>query len=433
MKFYSTNNKDLNEDFRTALFKGMPSDKGLYMPRFLPDLSKLFNKENRMSFQELSFEISKKFLDEDLSKNQIQNIIESCITFDAPNKKIKKNLYCLELFHGPTLAFRDFGARFMAQCMQRLRDNSSNEINILVATSGDTGGAVANGFYDVDGINVIILYPKGKVSEIQEKQLTTLDRNVFALEVDGTFDDCQKLVKKAFLDDKLNEKINLSSANSINIARLIPQSFYYAHSYMQLDNKKLPAIFSVPCGNFGNITAGLLIKKMGLPLDKIIASTNSNDVIPKFLETGKFSPKPSIQTISNAMDVGNPSNIVRIMDLYQTIEKLKMDMISWSFNEIETSNLIKEFFIEKKYLLDPHTSVALLGILKYEKKQSQNFNKIFLGTAHPAKFIDVVEKNINCSIKLPKRLNKLLSLEKKSVLLKNNYDEFYDYLLSSFQ
>ena len=433
MKFYSTNNKDLNEDFRTALFKGMPSDKGLYMPRFLPDLSKLFNKENKMSFRELSFEISKKFLDEDLSKNQIQNIIESCITFDAPNKKIEKNLYCLELFHGPTLAFKDFGARFMAQCMQSLRDNSSKEINILVATSGDTGGAVANGFYDVDGINVIILYPKGKVSEIQEKQLTTLDKNVFALEVDGTFDDCQKLVKKAFLDDKLNEQINLSSANSINIARLIPQSFYYAHSYMQLDNKKLPAIFSVPCGNFGNITAGLLIKKMGLPLEKIIASTNSNDVIPKFLETGKFSPKPSIQTISNAMDVGNPSNIVRIMDLYQTIEKLKMDMISWSFNEIETSNLIKEFFIEKKYILDPHTSVALLGILKYEKKQSQNFNKIFLGTAHPAKFIDVVEKNINCNIKLPKRLNKLLSLEKKSVLLKNNYDEFYDYLLSSFQ
>jgi len=433
MKFYSTNNKDLNEDFRKALFKGMPSDKGLYMPRFLPDLSKLFNKENRMSFQEISFEISKKFLDDDLSKNQIQNIIESCITFDAPNKKIKKNLYCLELFHGPTLAFKDFGARFMAQCMQSLRDNSSKQINILVATSGDTGGAVANGFYDVDGINVIILYPKGKVSEIQEKQLTTLDKNVFALEVDGTFDDCQKLVKKAFLDDKLNEQINLSSANSINIARLIPQSFYYAHSYMQLDNKKLPAIFSVPCGNFGNITAGLLIKKMGLPLEKIIASTNSNDVIPKFLETGKFSPRPSIQTISNAMDVGNPSNIVRIMDLYQTIEKLKKDMISWSFNEIETSNLIKEFFIEKKYLLDPHTSVALLGILKYEKKQSQNFNKIFLGTAHPAKFIDVVEKNINCNIKLPKRLNKLLSLEKKSALLKNNYDEFYDYLLSSFQ
>ena len=306
----------------------------------------------------------------------------------------------------------------MAQCMQSLRDNSSKEINILVATSGDTGGAVANGFYDVDGINVIILYPKGKVSEIQEKQLTTLDKNVFALEVDGTFDDCQKLVKKAFLDDKLNEQINLSSANSINIAKLIPQSFYYAHSYLQLDNKKLPAIFSVPCGNFGNITAGLLIKKMGLPLEKIIASTNSNDVIPKFLETGKFSPRPSIQTISNAMDVGNPSNIVRIMDLYQTIEKLKMDMISWSFNEIETSNLIKKFFIEKKYLLDPHTSVALLGILKYEKKQSQNFNKIFLGTTHPAKFIDVVEKNINCNIKLPKRLNKLLSLEKKSVLLK---------------
>ena len=224
MKFYSTNNKDLNEDFRTALFKGMPSDKGLYMPRFyLIYLSCLIKKigclfkRYRLKFQE--------FLDEDLSKNQIQNIIESCITFDAPNKKIEKNLYCLELFHGPTLAFKDFGARFMAQCMQRLRDNSSKEINILVATSGDTGGAVANGFYDVDGINVIILYPKGKISEIQEKQLTTLDKNIFALEVDGTFDDCQKLVKKAFLDDKLNEQINLSSANSINIARLIPQSF----------------------------------------------------------------------------------------------------------------------------------------------------------------------------------------------------------------
>ena len=305
MKFYSTKNYSNKVSFQKALLKGIPQDRGLYMPEYIPDFSKIFNQEAQLTFQELSLLIASGFLNTELSNNEIQNIIENSITFEAPNHNIYNNLYCLELFHGPTLAFKDFGARFMARCMQYFIGEAETEINILVATSGDTGSAVAHGFYDVEGINVIILYPKGKVSDIQEKQLTTLDKNIYALEIDGTFDDCQQLVKKAFLDKNLNSKLQLSSANSINIARLIPQSFYYAYSYLQLSNKNIPTIFSVPCGNFGNITAGLIAKKMGVPVDKFIASTNLNNVVPDYMDTGNYNPKESIQTISNAMDAAS--------------------------------------------------------------------------------------------------------------------------------
>ena len=318
----------------------------------------------------------------------------------------------------------------MARCMESFMDSYDRQLNILVATSGDTGSAVANGFYDVKGINVVILYPKGKVSPIQEKQLTTLDKNIYALEINGNFDDCQKLVKQAFLDKKINDKIKLSSANSINIARLIPQSFYYGHSYLQLKNKNIPSVYSVPCGNFGNITAGLISKKMGVPISRFIASTNLNDVVPNFFDTGDYLPKESIQTISNAMDVGNPSNMDRIMDMYGSIDKLRYDVSSWSFNEEETLNMIDHIYQKNGYLMDPHTSVALLGILKYKKKYFEKFNQIFLGTAHPGKFSDVVNPIINDSVKLPERLQEVLSLEKKSILLNNDYDEFYDYLLN---
>ena len=433
MKFYSTKNQSNKVSFQRALLTGIPQDKGLYMPEDIPDFSKIFGQETQLSFQELSLLIASSFLDKELSSNEIQNIIENSITFEAPNYNIYNNLYCLELFHGPTLAFKDFGARFMARCMQYFIGEAEKEINILVATSGDTGSAVAHGFYDVEGINVIILYPKGKVSDIQEKQLTTLDKNIYALEIDGNFDDCQRLVKNAFLDKNLNTKLQLSSANSINIARLIPQSFYYAYSYLQLSNKNIPTIFSVPCGNFGNITAGLIAKKMGVPIDKFIASTNLNDVVPNYMNTGNYNPKKSVQTISNAMDVGNPSNMARIMDMYDSLDNLRNDMLSWSFNEKKTSDMIQTIYSQNNYLIDPHSAVAALGILEYQKLDSKIMNKVFLGTAHPGKFADVVEPIIGKSIDLPKRLERVLSLKKRSMLLNNNYDEFYDYLLTTFQ
>ena len=434
MKFYSTNNSTLESSFRESIMQGMPEDNGLYMPSFIPDISNIIVQDNRLNFKEISYIIASEFIGNELSKSDIYDIIENSITFEAPNQKIYNNTFCLELFHGPTLAFKDFGARFMARCMEKFIEFSNKEINILVATSGDTGSAVANGFYNVKGINVIILYPKGKVSEIQEKQLTTLDKNIYALEVDGTFDDCQKLVKTAFLDKSLKNTINLSSANSINIARLIPQSFYYAYSYLQLENKTIPTVYSVPCGNFGNITAGLIAKEMGVPIHKFIAATNLNDVIPNYFISGIYEPKPSIQTISNAMDVGNPSNIVRINQLYKNIESIRNVMASWSFNEESTKEMILDTFENYDYLLDPHSSVGLLGIKKYCKNSiSDNINKIFLGTAHPSKFLDIIEPVIDKKIAIPNRLKETLLKQKKSILLNNNYNEFIDYLMTTFQ
>jgi len=433
MNFYSTNHTSDSVSFRSALMKGMPNDNGLYMPETIPDLSKIIKQNTILSFQEISYLIASNFTTNCLSNNQLQGIIESSITFDAPNKHIFDNTYCLELFHGPTLAFKDFGARFMARCMESFMDSYDRQLNILVATSGDTGSAVANGFYAVKGINVVILYPKGKVSPIQEKQLTTLDKNIFALEVEGSFDDCQMLVKKAFLDNNLNKKINLSSANSINIGRLIPQSFYYFYSYMQLQNKDLPTVYSVPCGNFGNITAGLIAHEMGVPIDKFIASTNLNDVIPQYLKTGILSPKPSVRTISNAMDVGNPSNIFRIIDLYKGLDNIKNKMCSWSFNEKQTSEMILDLKESCDYLLDPHSAVALLGIKENNKTSTHKMNNVFLGTAHPSKFADIIEPIINEKIKMPNRLSKILKMNKRSKEIKNNYSEFYDYLIRTFQ
>ena len=433
MNFYSTKKNTEPVSFKQALLTGMPQDEGLYMPESIPDLSKIFNQETHLSFQEISYLISSKFIDKELSDNELHNIIESCITFDAPNRCVYDDIYCLELFHGPTLAFKDYGARFMARCMESFIRSFDKEINILVATSGDTGSAVAHGFYDVEGVNVVILYPKDKVSNIQEQQLTSLDKNIYALEVDGSFDDCQRLVKNAFLDPSLHGKINLSSANSINIARLIPQSFYYMHSYMQLKDKSIPTVCSVPCGNFGNITAGLIAKKMGVPIDQFIASTNLNDVVPKYFETGNYDPKPSIQTISNAMDVGNPSNMARIMNMYANINDLKNDMVSWSFNEQKTSDMISHIEDKYNYLIDPHSSVGILGLLKYINMQNTRMNNIFLGTAHPGKFADVIEPVINKEVELPKRLKKVLKKEKHSIPLKNDFEEFNDFLLRTFQ
>ena len=432
MKYYSTNDKALRMSFKDALFSGMPEDKGLYMPEDIPNLSNYFKGNNNLSFQEIGYLIASQFIDKELSINDLHEIIENSITFDAPNKYIYDSIFCLELFHGPTLAFKDFGARFMARCMEKFIHLNNKMTNILVATSGDTGSAVAHGFYNVEGVNVIILYPKGKVSKIQEKQLTTLDENIYALEIEGTFDDCQRLVKKAFLDKNIKNKINISSANSINIARLIPQSFYYIYSYMQLKDKNKENVFCVPSGNFGNITAGVLAKKMGLPINKFIAATNINDVVPEFFKNNEYNPKPSVATISNAMDVGNPSNMVRIMDIYKTLDNLKNDMLSWSFSDKETKDCIIKTFNLNHCLLDPHSSIGLLGLQKYLKENKGDVNGVFLSTAHPAKFSDILEPIIDKKVELPEILLDTMKKEKKSKILKNDYNEFYDYLIETF-
>ena len=433
MNFYSTENIYNKTTFRNALFSGMPQDNGLYMPEEIPNLSKYINKNTNMTLQEVGYLISSQYIENELSNNDIYDIVEKSISFKAPNKHIYDSIYSLELFHGPTLAFKDFGARFMARCMEKFIINNNRHTNILVATSGDTGSAVAQGFYNVEGVNVIILYPKGKVSHIQEKQLTTLDKNIYALEVQGTFDDCQKLVKQAFLDSKLNKKLNLSSANSINIARLIPQSFYYISSYFNLQDKSKETIFCVPSGNFGNITAGLLSKKMGLPASCFIGATNLNKIVPDFFKTETYNPRESIQTISNAMDVGNPSNMNRIMSLYKNLNFLKQDMKSWYFDENETKDSIRKIYNKYKYLLDPHSAIGLLGIEKYLKNKTNDVNGIFLGTAHPAKFADVLEDVLQEKIAMPDSLAKIIKKKKRAKLIENNYMEFYDYLLNTFQ
>tara|TARA_Y100000389_G_scaffold197058_1_gene230945 strand:- start:8984 stop:10279 length:1296 start_codon:yes stop_codon:yes gene_type:complete len=430
LKFYSTNNKTNKVSFKEALMQGLPLDNGLYMPVSIPDQSKLVKGISTLNIKDISYVIAKSFLDEEFKNSDIEEIIDYSITFDSPLVNIYGNIHILELFHGPTLAFKDFGARFMARTMEKVVSNNNKELNILVATSGDTGSAVANGFYNVEGINVIILYPSKKVSKIQEKQLTTLGKNIHALEVDGSFDQCQSLVKKAFLDLQLTKKINLSSANSINIGRLIPQSFYYFNAFSKLKDKN-DVIISVPSGNFGNITAGLLSKMMGLPIKKFIASTNANKAVPDFIKNGFYKPCQTIQTISNAMDVGNPSNIKRIINLYDKIDLLKEDMLSWSFSDNDTINTIKMILKKYKYLLEPHGAVGLLGLENYTKNLSKH-SGIFLGTAHPSKFLDVIEPEINQKVEMPERLKNILDKEKQSIKMKNNYTEFSNYLLENF-
>ena len=359
MYFYSTKNKTEKVNFQTALFKGLPDDNGLYMPLRFNKLSPSFieNIEN-YSLQEIAYQVSKTILTDSISNSTLKNIVDTSINFPAPIHTLNENTHVLELFHGPSLAFKDFGARFMAQCMSHYLLKEKKEITILVATSGDTGGAVAAGFYKTLCVKVVILYPKGKVSDIQEKQLTTLGENITALEIDGTFDDCQALVKQAFLDSELRTRINLSSANSINIARLIPQSFYYFEAYKQLKLKgKTDIVFVVPSGNFGNITAGLFAQKLGLPVNKFIAAVNANDVFTKYIQSGNFTPKPSVRTISNAMDVGNPSNFARIDFLNDSSwNKVKKNIASYTFTDAETELAMREVMQKYNYVLEPHAA-----------------------------------------------------------------------------
>lgn len=427
MKLFSTNKKSPLSTFEKAVMQGLAEDGGLFMPTEIPTLPKeFFEKISDLSFHEIAFEVAKTLI-QDIPEKDLKKIVEESINFDAPLIPVTENIYSLELFHGPTLAFKDFGARFMARIMSHFINKSDKKITIIVATSGDTGSAVASGVYNVPGIRVFLLYPSGKVSKIQEQQLTTMGGNIHALEIDGTFDDCQRLVKSAFVDEELKNIFSenndsLGSANSINIARLIPQSFYYFHAYAQLKNKD-HAIFSIPSGNLGNLTAGLIAKKMGLPVKKFIAANNSNNSFTEYLRTGNFTAKPSVPTISNAMDVGNPSNFVRILELYENnLENIRRDISSMSFTDSETAAAIKEIYSKYNYLMDPHGAIAYLGLKSFSPQG------IFFETAHTAKFLDVVEPIIETKIQIPERLASCLTKTKITTKLSKEFTDFKNFL-----
>ena len=430
MIYSSLNNNSSKVSFKEAVISGLAPDKGLYFPEKIPKLQKSFIKKiEDLTEYEIAYESILPFIKSDIPKNELKKIIYETLSFKFPLIKISENIHSMELYHGPTLAFKDVGARFMARCLGYFnKEKNSKEITVLVATSGDTGGAVADGFLDVKGINVIILYPSKKVSNIQEKQLTTLGRNISALEVNGTFDDCQEMVKKSFLDKDILKSIRLTSANSINIGRWLPQMFYYFFAYKELKKFNKPIVISVPSGNFGNICAGLLAKKMGLPIDHFIASTNINDVIPRYLKTSKYLPKSSIQTISNAMDVGDPSNFIRISKIFNNnYNIIKSNLSGFKFEDNKTKEAIKEIYKDSNFIADPHGAVGYLGLKKYLKNHNNKIG-VFMETAHPIKFIDVVENTLDIKLKLPERIKKILKKKKRSTKI-NTYMELKDYLI----
>lgn len=432
MKYYSTNKSAPEASLSEAVIKGLAPDKGLYMPetiKRMPD--SFFAGIKNMSFQEISLEVAKAFFGEDIPEAKLKEIVYDALNFDTPLVKIEDGIYSLELFHGPTLAFKDVGARFMARMLGYFvsQEGADKEVNVLVATSGDTGSAVANGFLGVKGINVIVLYPKGKVSEIQEKQFTTLGQNITALEIDGTFDDCQRLVKSAFMDDELNKHMNLSSANSINVARFLPQAFYYFNAYAQALREGVSGelVVSVPSGNFGNLTAGLFAKRMGLPVKRFIAANNRNDIFLGYLNTGKYNPRPSVATLANAMDVGDPSNFARILDLYGgSHEAITKDISGYRYTDESIRKVAKEAFDRTGYLLDPHGACGYEA-LKDGLKESET--GIFLETAHPAKFLETVESIIGRRIEIPAKLQAFMKDEKRSIAMSADFDDFKKFLM----
>jgi threonine synthase len=434
MKFYSANDRTKRVSFRNAVIKCLADDGGLYMPEQIPAFNSSFLSElKKYSFAEIGFTIASKFIEEnEITSVDLKKIIYESINFPALLVPLDNSLSVLELFHGPTLAFKDFGARFMAKVMSYFIKDSNQEMNILVATSGDTGSAVAHGFYGVEGINVLLLYPKNKVSPLQEKQLTTLNKNITAFEVEGTFDDCQRIVKAAFVDDELKSKMNLSSANSISIARLLPQIFYYFEAFKQLPDFDKDVFISVPSGNLGNLTGGLIAKKMGLPVSKFIAATNSNNAFTEYIESGKFIPRSSLKTYSNAMDVGNPSNLARINELFNNDVSLIREVVfSSSFSDDETIIAIKEMKKKYDYTIDPHGAVGYLALKEFIKNtpQAPHYG-IIVETAHPAKFKETVESATGTEIELPESLASCLKKEKRAVELSNEYSSFKEYLMS---
>lgn len=429
MKFYSLNDHNVQTPFKNAVIAGIAPDKGLYFPEKITPLPKsFFENIESISEHEIAFKAIHQFVQDDIPDEALKEIIANTLDFDFPVVELEENVATLELFHGPTMAFKDVGARFMANCLGYFSKGEKQDVTVLVATSGDTGGAVANGFLGVDGVNVVILYPSGKVSEIQEKQLTTLGQNIEAMEVDGTFDDCQRMVKKAFLDTGITDYKKLTSANSINVARWLPQLFYFLFAYKQAKSKGMEIVFSVPSGNFGNICAGMVAQKLGMPVAHFIASTNINDIVPKFMENGIYEPFPSKATISNAMDVGDPSNFVRIRHLYQDdFAMLKEHLSSFSFTDEQTRTAMKEVYAKTGYVMDPHGAVGYLGLKKYQESYPNTFG-IFLETAHPVKFLDVVEDTLGVSPAIPPQIQKVMGKEKKSVPIQT-YENLKGFLL----
>ncbi len=429
MKFYSLNKQSKKVNFQTAVTRGIAPDRGLYFPEKIKPLSKdFFENIEKYSKEEIAFELIRQFVGNEIPEKELKTIIKNTLSFDFPLVPIEKDIYSLELFHGPTMAFKDVGARFMAQCLSYFNKNNKKEVTVLVATSGDTGGAVASGFLGVKGVNVVILYPSGKVSDVQEKQLTTLGENIRAIEVDGNFDFCQQMVKNAFLDEGITKKVQLTSANSINVARWLPQMFYFAFAYQQLKEKNKKVVFSIPSGNFGNICAGMMAQKLGLPVNHFIAATNANAVVPNYLETGSYIPINSIPTISNAMDVGNPSNFIRIQEIYNNdLDNLKKHLTSYSFTDNQTREAMESIFKKDGYIADPHGAVGYLGLKKYGKTK-QDFQGVFLETAHPVKFLDVVEPVIDNTIPYPPQIEAIMSKQKEAAFIKT-YEELRDFLL----
>jgi threonine synthase len=428
MKYYSLNHNAPKVSFQEAVIQGLAPDQGLYFPEHLTPISaSFFDKIETLSNEEIAFQVIKEFVVDEIPEINLRQIITETLCFDFPLVKVENNIYSLELFHGPTMAFKDVGARFMSRCLAYFNSDKKDAKNtVIVATSGDTGGAVASGFLGVEGVDVVILYPSGKVSDIQERQLTTLGKNITALEVDGDFDACQDMVKKAFLDDSLSYK-NLTSANSINIARWLPQMFYFFFTYKQLKSENKPLIFSCPSGNFGNICAGIIAKKLGLPIKHFVASTNVNDTVPRFLEAALYVPKPSKATISNAMDVGNPSNFIRIQAMYKNdLSEFKKDFSSFSFSDTETEIALQTIYKSSGYIAEPHGVVGYLG-LKKELENHPSDIGIFLETAHPVKFLDVVESILNVKIPIPTQIQSVLNKEKLSVKIKT-YEDFKAFL-----
>lgn len=430
MKYFSTNNHSPKADFKEATLKGQAPDKGLYFPEKIPSLPKDFFKNiTSYSKEEIAYQVIQPYVGDTIPEPELKRIIKETIYFDFPLVKVNDDIFSLELYHGPTLAFKDVGARFMSRCLSYFVNNENKKITVLVATSGDTGGAVASGFFDVEGIDVVILYPTGKVSSVQELQLTTYGKNIAALEINGNFDDCQSLVKKAFADTGLNEQLFLTSANSINIARWLPQQFYYFFAYQQWQDKFNPPVFSVPSGNFGNICAGLLAHRSGLPVSHFIAACNANKIFPEFMKTGDYIPKKAVATLSNAMDVGNPSNFVRILELFNKEFSVLQDVLtSYSISDDTTTETLKEVYNSNGYLVDPHGAVAYAGLKQYLINHPSD-KGIFLETAHPVKFYDVVEPIINKQVIIPDAVQALLGKEKISIRMEPDYNTLKNYLL----
>ena len=434
MKYLSTKNPELRFTFSEAVIKGLADDGGLYFPEFLPELPKsLFGNIENYSFTDIAYEVAKLFID-DIPEEKLRDIVNEVVNFPAPVVPLTHQFSVLELFHGNTLAFKDFGARFLAGVLSHYLKERKQRCTILVATSGDTGSAVASGFYGKENIDVIILYPSGKVSKIQEQQLTTFGKNITALEIDGTFDDCQKLVKTAFMDDELNKKFFLTSANSINIGRLIPQSFYYINAWKQVKDEHKDVVFVVPSGNLGNLTSGLIAKHIGLPVAYFVSALNRNDIFLKYIDTGIFNPVPSVPTISNAMDVGNPSNLERISYLYKNdVPAIREVIHSYSFDDASTKVAINSAYDAYDYIFDPHGAVGYLAAKADLEKNGSNSHYIILETAHPAKFLDEVKDSEKFSVVMPDRLAEFLKKKKHALFVGKDYDAFKEQLIKTLK